>query len=96
MSLHPFSCMIRDEDLNIDLFEFDGEVSVERETLWHSAETYWTVDSVILDGESLWQGSTLSKIIADRVQMAAQEQLDRQSGRLWERVREDAALMAAE
>lgn len=91
MSLHPFCCTVRDTILGRDLFDIEVAVSVERE-----APDLWTVTDVYCGGQWMWGGTTMTKHICDDIQQQAQDQLDRQSGRLWEMVREDAELMAAE
>lgn len=101
MSLHPFCCTIRDTILGRGLFDIEVAVSVEREApdLWTVTDVYaggrWE-NGAYHGGKWMWGGTTLTKHICDDIQQQAQDQLDRQSGRLWEMVREDAELMAAE
>lgn len=101
MSLHPFCCTVRDPILGRDLFDVEVAVFVEREApdLWTVTDVYaggrWE-NGTYRGGKWMWGGTTMTKHICDDIQQQAQDQLDRQSGRLWELVREDASLMAAE
>lgn len=82
MSIHPFCCTVRDTILGRDLFD------IEVGGRWENGS--------YRGGKWMWGGTTMTKHIYDEIQQQAQDQLDRQSGRLWELVREDASLMAAE